>query len=348
LWVDAICINQERNEEQGEKSHQLRLMRRIYSQAQRTVAYIGREAVGTGGTHLLDSFVKQLIASIERIPLTEDWADSIGRSAYHLNTYARESLGIPNDDDIGWKTLGHLVSRSWGERLWVVQEAAVARELIIQCGPYSFDFDFEDIAAAFGLMWTLNVPTIAGMSTTFRSLIAERAKQKNGQRGTLLSLIIRHWLSACERPQDKIYALRGLACDVKPGMHNNDFNYEKGVDLVYTEFARDAITISHNLDILSALAPFHAERSTRLPSWVPDWRVFNSGTLVYRRPEPLPEPGPCNIVFKASGETITDPIFSEDGLRIQLQGHILDTIVEVGEIRPRQRTPRIAVTHFLS
>ncbi|KAH8706920.1 heterokaryon incompatibility protein-domain-containing protein, partial [Phaeosphaeriaceae sp. PMI808] len=41
LWVDAICIDQSRNEEHGEKSHQLQLMSHIYRQARRTVAYIG-------------------------------------------------------------------------------------------------------------------------------------------------------------------------------------------------------------------------------------------------------------------------------------------------------------------
>jgi hypothetical protein len=345
LWIDAICIDQERNEEDGEKNHQLRLMRRIYGQAQRTIAYIGREVLDENGTQMLDGFVKRLLDSIEQLRRTEEWADSLGRSAHHLNDYARMQYNIPNNDDIGWQNLGHVVSRTWSDRLWVVQEATVARDVVIQCGPYSFHF--EDIAAAFALMWTLNVPVINGMQTTFKAIIAERAKESNGQQRTLLSLVIRHWLSACQYPHDKIYALRGLACDVEPGKHNNDINYGRNVDEVYTDFAREAIQINRNLDIISALAPFHPRRSHGLPSWVPDWRVFGSSTLVYRRPEPLPEPGPCNILFGASGKSSTEPVFSRDGRRVQLQGHILDTIVDVGDIRPAQRTPRIAVAHFL-
>ncbi|CAO2658500.1 Nn.00g062230.m01.CDS01 [Neocucurbitaria sp. VM-36] len=309
------------------------------------LAYIGREAVDNGGTHILDRFVKQLVHSIEQLQKTEQWADSLGKSAHYLNTDMRRKYNIPDDDHIGWKTLGHLLSRSWVERLWVVQEAAVAREVMIQCGPYSFDF--EDIAAAYNLMWTLSVPEVHNISTHFKSVVAERVKQRSGQQGTLLSLVIRHWLSYCTHQQDKIYALRGLASDVGPGLHGNNFDYEKSADVVYTEFARDAIKFYRNLDILSALAPFHKDRSGGLPSWVPDWRVFENYTLVYRRPEPPPETGPCNILFTTSGTTYTDPVFSEDGHRVRLYGHVLDTIIDVGAIRPGRRTPGKAVAHFV-
>jgi hypothetical protein len=345
LWVDALCIDQARNEKNGEKTHQLPLMSRIYSQAQRTVAYIGVEATDAGGTHILDGFVKQLLRSIEQLRLTTDWANSLGRSAHHLDTHMRSIYDIPDDDYIGWRTLGHLVSRSWVERMWVVQEAAVAREVVIQCGPYSFDLD--DIAAAFGLMWTLNVPEISNMSTQFKSILAERDRQKTVQKRPLLSLVIRHWLSDCERKQDKIYALRGLATDVGPGGFGNDFDYKKSVESVYTEFARDAIRLYRNLDILSALAPFHEDRSPKLPSWVPDWRVFRNYTFVCRRPEDGPDPGPCTVTFRASGDTCADPAFSRNGQRMQLHGHIFETIIAVGDMRPGSRTAREAVAHFI-
>ncbi|KAF2433960.1 hypothetical protein EJ08DRAFT_582897, partial [Tothia fuscella] len=38
LWVDAVCINQSDN---AEKSHQVMLMREIYSHASRVIAWIG-------------------------------------------------------------------------------------------------------------------------------------------------------------------------------------------------------------------------------------------------------------------------------------------------------------------
>ena len=344
LWVDAICIDQECNEAHGEKSHQLQLMSRIYRQAQRTVAYVGREAVGSAGTHTLNRFVKGLLYSIRLLQQTEQWAHSLGTSAHYMNTQMRGNYNIPDNDYFGWRTLGDLVDSSWAGRLWVVQEAVVAHEVTIQCGPYSFDL--EDIAAAYGLMWTLGVPEANGIQTHFKSLVAERAEERSGQQRTLLSLAIRHCLGQCTHPQDKIYALRGLASDVGPGMHDNNFDYEKSAEVVYTEFARDCMRLYRNLDILSALAAFHNDCSEGLPSWVPDWRVYGN-TFVYRRPRPPPEPGACAILFTASGSTSTDPVFSEDGRKVRLLGHVLDTIVDVGDIRPRARTARDGVAHFV-
>lgn len=165
LWVDAICIDQERNEEDGEKSYQLPLMRRIYEKAQRTIAYVGQSR-DFGETHLLDGFVKELLRSIEQLRLSEEWVDSLGKTAHYLDTYMRRKYNIPNDDHSGWKTLGLLLSGSWVGHLWVVQEATVSRRVLIQWDGYSFDL--EEIAAAYALMWILNVPEMEFISTRFQ------------------------------------------------------------------------------------------------------------------------------------------------------------------------------------
>jgi hypothetical protein len=41
LWIDAVCINQDNEEE---KEHQIQLMARIYSQANRLVVWLGETA----------------------------------------------------------------------------------------------------------------------------------------------------------------------------------------------------------------------------------------------------------------------------------------------------------------
>lgn len=196
-------------------------------------------------------------------------------------------------------------------------------------------------------MWTLSVPAVSTLSSHFKAIIAERVRQKNKTPQSLLQLVIRHWLSDCKFTQDKIYALRGLAYDVGPGMYSNDFNYDKPTHAVFTEFARDTIRLSGNLDILSALSAFHKNRSHLLPSWVPDWRVFASSTFIYRRPESGPDPGPCTILFTTSSNTRAEPKFSADGLRVQLQGYILDTIATIGAMRLPKRTAGTAVSHFI-
>jgi hypothetical protein len=184
----------------------------------------------------------------------------------------------------------------------VIQEAAVARETIIQCGPYCFKM--EDIATAHSLMWMLGTKASLSLSTHFKSTWAECVKQRDGNQGTLLSVVVSHWLSNSTLPHDKIYALCGLANDSGPHGRDIRFEYRKSADEVYTNFARAAIQTYWNLDILRALAPFGSDRSRLLPSWALDWRVFNNGTLIYRCPEPPPESGPCHVSYCLMQQTL--------------------------------------------
>jgi hypothetical protein len=345
LWVDAICIDQERNEENGEKSHQLHLMPQIYRKAQRTVAWFGVEPLNAEWAVVLNDFVERLLGIKQRLQQTEQWAAMVGTTAHYLDEGKRREHGVPRDDDDGWKFLRFLVTRSWAERVWVIQEAAVSQDTIIQCGRYFFNM--EDIAIASSLMWTLGVKEATSMPTSFKSTWAECIKHKSGTQRTLLSLVIRHWLCDATMPHDKIYALCGLASDFGEDGLDIKFDYTKSGDEVYTEFAQAALKTYRNLDIFSALAPFHKDRSANLPSWVPDWRVFNNGTLIYRRPEPPPEPGPCLILFTAAKCTTAEPTFSEDGRRVRLHGLVLDTITEVGALRPMTSTIGESISHLV-
>ena len=45
IWIDALCINQQ--DDRGEKSIQIPLMREIYSRAQQVVIYLGVESAGS-------------------------------------------------------------------------------------------------------------------------------------------------------------------------------------------------------------------------------------------------------------------------------------------------------------
>jgi hypothetical protein len=212
--------------------------------------------------------VERLLRIKERLEHEEQWAMNTVTAVQFLDQKKRLQYDIPDDNDIVWKNLADMLSCSWTTRIWVIQEVAVARETIIQWS--SFCFRFEDIAIAWSIMWALGVEVGRGISTHFKSISAEYIKQRNGQQGTLLSLVIRHWLSEATKPHDKIFALCGLASDSGVDGLDINFNYKKNIDEVYTDFARAALKTYRNLDILSALTPFHHQRSQHLPSWVPD------------------------------------------------------------------------------
>ena len=86
LWVDAICINQENREEQGQ---QVQLMAKIYSKAHRVIVWLGKEAVDTEG-------------ALEDICLTAN-EESIERSKKEINQQA----------------ILNLLHGPWFQRIWV-------------------------------------------------------------------------------------------------------------------------------------------------------------------------------------------------------------------------------------
>jgi hypothetical protein len=90
LWVDAICINQENPEEQGQ---QVQLMAKIYSKAHRVIVWLGEEAVDTKG-------------ALRDIRLAAD-EESAKRSKKEINRQA----------------IYKLLQKPWFQRIWVSEQA---------------------------------------------------------------------------------------------------------------------------------------------------------------------------------------------------------------------------------
>jgi hypothetical protein len=93
LWVDAICINQENREEQGQ---QVQLMAKIYSKAHRVIVWLGKEASDTEG-------------SLEDIRLAAN-EESTERSRKEINRQA----------------ILNLLQGPWFHRIWVRDRRSTA------------------------------------------------------------------------------------------------------------------------------------------------------------------------------------------------------------------------------
>ncbi|KAK3340820.1 heterokaryon incompatibility protein-domain-containing protein, partial [Neurospora tetraspora] len=102
IWIDAICINQE---DQEEKGHQVQSMAKIYAKASRVIVWLGEEAAGSD-------------QALEGI-----------RIAAELSTRRL-------DNKAGILTL---LQRPWFRRIWVLQEVAAARHILIKCGSAEVD-----------------------------------------------------------------------------------------------------------------------------------------------------------------------------------------------------------------
>lgn len=126
LWADAVCINQSSNEE---RKHQVRLMKRIYSQCARCVVYLGPEA---DGSESVPELVKHLL----------EWVVTNGHLDKPLGLITpdmHESLGIPPASDPRWAAIRALLRRPWFRRLWVVQESTLPKQVFMICGRWGMD-----------------------------------------------------------------------------------------------------------------------------------------------------------------------------------------------------------------
>ncbi|KAK3338614.1 heterokaryon incompatibility protein-domain-containing protein [Lasiosphaeria hispida] len=106
LWVDAICINQSDNVEKGQ---QVQLMAKIYSKASRVIVWLGEAADGS------DQALEAIRAAADEQP-----------------------ANFPVDKT-NWGAILTLLDRGWFERIWVLQEVAAARHVLIKCGPAEID-----------------------------------------------------------------------------------------------------------------------------------------------------------------------------------------------------------------
>ncbi|KAI8949089.1 heterokaryon incompatibility protein-domain-containing protein [Xylaria longipes] len=106
LWVDAICIDQHN---EIEKAEQVQYMAEIFSKASRVVVWLG-EAENDGER------------ALEEIRFAAD----------------EESTERLVDGSTKQAILA-LLQRPWFERIWVLQETAAARNVIIKCGSAEID-----------------------------------------------------------------------------------------------------------------------------------------------------------------------------------------------------------------
>ncbi|KAL3292854.1 AAA-domain-containing protein, partial [Colletotrichum asianum] len=159
IWIDALCINQD---DLQEKSDQIPIMDRIYSQARATIMWLG------GGELLvkqgLSNTVEKLKLVVSRLreiigPGNEDLVIDRCRVFDICDPKAFEDLGLePVDlvDLVGWYLL---FSRSWFKRAWIVQEWVLFPKCLFLCGtlmfsPETFSRNFMDFTRRY---WTWQI-----------------------------------------------------------------------------------------------------------------------------------------------------------------------------------------------
>ncbi|KAK4457483.1 putative het domain protein [Cladorrhinum samala] len=203
IWADAICINQGDTEE---RNIQVQSMAKIYAKASRVIVWLEEAttggAQGHGETTVTDSdrALEELRMAADRQP-------------------AKTALATSETDQQAILTL---LQRSWFQRMWVLQEVAAARQVLIMCRSAEID--------GYAFCSGLDVLNLASQDRDTQNRVRSAAYLMNGaifrpkyatSRAGRFSLDIRplgelldmyHDRKATD-PRDKIYALLGMSSD---------------------------------------------------------------------------------------------------------------------------------------
>jgi Heterokaryon incompatibility protein (HET) len=199
LWIDAICINQE---DVKERNHQVSRMASIYSQANAVVVWLGQPDEGGDGKSCVEALrflgwymVEKRIDHFVQKELELDWGLEVLQGLQTLSL------------------------KSYWTRLWVVQEALLASQAIVQCGPYwtlwdSLKYVCQSLQSR-NRGWNerlvqLKHATMTISASRMNVLLAGRPGKLSSNLSYLCWL---HGKAECENEIDKIFGLWALASD---------------------------------------------------------------------------------------------------------------------------------------
>ncbi|TRX93421.1 hypothetical protein FHL15_005696 [Xylaria flabelliformis] len=299
-WVDAICINQE---DDNEKNAQVAVMDQIYQKAESVLIWLGKEDEHTGVAIKVLESLASVSPTLAKTPRT---LRSFNMDSFRI----LDSLyGLCTDigmQDVQLQDLVHyaaFLERKWFTRMWVVQESFFSAATTVFCGQCEIKWamiqDSSRVLAQTGMDTLLKA--YVGYATQY-SLDVDAIRLPDNrlsnqlifgslQRGTGEAIGLGQLLSysrsfEASNPRDKVYAVLGLWKYTRSdGLGRIDItpDYNKDTSNVYIEATIAAIHESGNLDVLSLIEGTSSERTVELPSWVPD---YSQGPQVY----PLVQP----------------------------------------------------------
>ncbi|PIG80568.1 hypothetical protein AARAC_003269 [Aspergillus arachidicola] len=190
LWVDAVCINQQ---DEQEKGYQIQLMPTIYGRASHVIVWLGEAADHSD-------------RALEDIRLAAE------------DESFRYEPTRPRGNEC--TAILKLLQRPWFRRIWVLQEISAARSILVMCG----HFKINGIAFASGLN-KLNLTNTdyasSGLENTIRSITylmrgaISRPDYVTRPYGMLSlgELIDMYHTREATKKHDKVYALLGMSAD---------------------------------------------------------------------------------------------------------------------------------------
>jgi hypothetical protein len=328
LWIDSICINQTSNDE---KTHQIGLMRDIYRSSFTVTVHL---SLGEGPEDLL----RQAYASFDAAEI------KYVVESMNFNKEMLDQIDTKFDSNMFsvWATLIVLLKHPWFERVWVIQEVALATSIrLMYCGIEISWQHFADAIIAISQHFSLAAMLestekfqimqldLSGLVNA-ATMIELRDRVRTGQSLSFSSVMFESYKFKATDPRDRVFGIQGI-CSI----HDQSLlpDYSKSLQQVYIDAARYFLTQEEPLRLLcfagvgySALQDEQKNVLGNLPSWVPDWsRTPVLTPFSYRYPKHN---------YCAGGNTLPDVQMKplKDSMALTLRGLCVDVIEKLGPI----------------
>jgi hypothetical protein len=197
---------------------------------------------------------------LEHIPPFGDSSSRHSNSTYQSDLF--EALRI-------------LMLSRWWNRVWVVQEIVVSKNITLLYGSMTAPWDMF-VKAALAYSQNLYSPALSSVPYEYTKVLEffsrivldirhMRDRWRNGEKTTLLPLLRRFSDRKATDDRDKVYALLGLVGD--PSSIVPDYSHD--ATTVFKNTALGIIETTKSLGVL--MGDLGRKNRQDLPSWVPDW-----------------------------------------------------------------------------
>jgi hypothetical protein len=226
LWTDALCINQSNTDEAlAEREVQVRMMDRIYSQADLVYVDLGEDVPEMAK-------VLQLAQKFDIIPHDVRLDRVKALEAF-------KSYNLPDIDDPAWPDVIRFMTRPWFARVWIMQEFILAKNVQVMVGIRRPQYEFLQWLVLASIYYRSRINDIpsdyAARADFYRSYMRLRSQLDPGV-GNLVGLLEARKFHQENSPdyrgfstllarsrnfdatdkRERAYALLGLADDLDP------------------------------------------------------------------------------------------------------------------------------------
>lgn len=222
LWVDALCINQLNVEE---RNHQVGLMDRIYHGAQSVLISIPDVRGEWTDVALSDHNLRRLFV----------WLRSGGPDpGVSVTPYESHKEGFSYTGEPALATLKSLLQVRYFQRVWTVQEVALARNVVLHVNNEAVELSF---------------PVLERIRLTKKVPAALRWNPGLARETDVLACLRAGIESHCSDARDKVYAVLSL---MEPQARSFiPVDYSLDLDTIYTNALLAVIAAHGSLEVLS-------------------------------------------------------------------------------------------------